>query len=102
MGAPDLGNNGDESMRTPARFQIPASIDSFAANNSRKTPVRGETVAGGATCSSSGGSSMVHTPSGGGSGKQQFLLRKAASSYLPKTPNSGPRMNPFDSQMSHD
>lgn len=46
--------------------------------------------------------------SSGGNGRN-FLLRKAASSCAgglsangSKTPNSGPRINPFDSQISHD
>ena len=69
----------------------------------KKTPVRGETVP----------PRIYKTPLSGNS--RNILLRKATSCVAavsasssatslgaPKTPNSGPRVNPFDSQISHD
>ena len=71
----------------------------------KKTPVRGETAP-----------RIYKTPLSGNS--RNILLRKATSCVAavsssssavsatslgaPKTPNSGPRVNPFDSQISHD
>ena len=53
--------------------------------------------------------SSYRTPVSSGGNGRNFLLRKAASSCAgglsangSKTPNSGPRINPFDSQISHD
>lgn len=93
---------GDVSMAVMPDNQ-PPTPDLSAV---KKTPVRGETAAGLPP-------RVYKTPLSGGGNNRNFLLRKAATlgassgssgslPGAPKTPNSGPRVNPFDSQISHD